>query len=160
MYICISGKNFNKDGNQKITHAVKTKFSFDFGLFFTILRRFLPLGIVFDGNQLPGCQFFSGMMYICILYLYIYTQYLMNTLYITYYLFFLPLVSESKIKVCIWKICGKTCMPEMCMYKKNVPPLTYNLWLKFSSSLVDIHFVCPSPHICPSYATVGLTLQM
>ena len=56
MYI-IPGKHFNNDGNQKITLAVKTNFSFDFGLVFAISSScFWPLN---NGNQLPVCRLFS-----------------------------------------------------------------------------------------------------
>ena len=44
----IPGKNFNNEGNQKITHAVKENVFFEFGLIFAISRRFLPLCVVFD----------------------------------------------------------------------------------------------------------------
>ena len=58
------GKKVNKDGNQKITYAVKTIFSFDFAS----SRRFLPLCVVFGpSNTATSCQdadFFPAMMYI------------------------------------------------------------------------------------------------
>ena len=46
MYI-IPGKKIKNDGNQKIMIAEKENFSFDFGLILAILRRILPLCIVF-----------------------------------------------------------------------------------------------------------------
>ena len=66
MYI-IPGKNFNNVSNQKITHAVFAIFFFDFGLILAILRRFFATLRRFkphnDGNQLPGCRLFPGMIF-------------------------------------------------------------------------------------------------
>ena len=61
-------KNFKNDGNQKIILADKANFSFDFGLILAILRRFLPLSIVFSlittASSCKDADFFTGMMYI------------------------------------------------------------------------------------------------
>ena len=65
VYIYISYLEKN-NGNQKIILADKANFSFDFGLILTVLRRFLPLCIVFSPiTTATNCQdavFFPGMM--------------------------------------------------------------------------------------------------
>ena len=63
MYII---QNFKNDGNQQIILADKASFSFDFGLILSILRRFLPLCIVFipitTATSCQDADFFPGMM--------------------------------------------------------------------------------------------------